>query len=113
SDLNRMVGAVLDSDAVLDGRRRTIARFMMAGVVDEQRWGVFAPESGEVYVAAKNGWGPTPAGYHLNSTGWVAGAGREYLLGILSVSPSGFRYGRETISQVAAICHQALARPLV
>ncbi|MGL4745196.1 MAG: serine hydrolase, partial [Dermatophilaceae bacterium] len=36
SDLNRMVGAVLDSDAVLDGRRRTIARFMMAGVVDEQ-----------------------------------------------------------------------------
>ncbi|MGL5850172.1 MAG: serine hydrolase, partial [Phycicoccus sp.] len=47
-DLDRMVGAVLDSDAVLDGGRRTIARFMMADVVDEQRWGVFAPESDDV-----------------------------------------------------------------
>ncbi|MGL4177620.1 MAG: serine hydrolase [Dermatophilaceae bacterium] len=111
-DLDRMVDTVLDSDAVLDGLRRAIARFMMADVVDEQRWGVFAPESDDVYVAAKNGWGPMPAGYHLNSTGWVSGAGREYVLGILSVSPSGFRYGRETISRVAGICHEALARPL-
>ncbi|MGL5864727.1 MAG: serine hydrolase [Dermatophilaceae bacterium] len=111
-DLDRMVDAVLDSDAVLDGGRRTIARFMMSEVVAAQRWGVFAPESDDVYVAAKNGWGPMPAGYHLNSTGWVSGGGREYVLGILSVSPSGFRYGRQTISRVAGICHDALASPL-
>ena len=71
-DLNTMVGAVLSSDAVLDGSRRAVARFLMADVVAEQRWGVFAPESSRVHVAAKNGWGPLPDGYRLNSAGWVS-----------------------------------------
>ena len=99
-------------DAVLDGARRATARFMMADVVDEQRWGVFAPEEKDVHVAGKNGWGPLPDGYHLNSTGWVSGEGREYVLGILSTSPRGFRHGRETISSVARLCHDALGEEL-
>ncbi|MFQ6172942.1 serine hydrolase [Oryzobacter sp. R7] len=111
-DLDTMVSAVLSSDAVLDGARRATARFMMADVVDEQRWGVFAPEGDDVYVAGKNGWGPMPDGYHLNTTGWVVGEGREYVLGVLSTSPRGFRYGRETISSVARLCHDALGEEL-
>ncbi len=111
-DLNLMVGAVLSSDAVLDGARRATARFLMADVVPEQRWGVFAPESGRVHVAAKNGWGPLPDGYRLNSAGWVSADDREYQLAILSNSPNGFRYGRRTISEVADICHRAMARGL-
>ena len=111
-DLDTMVSAVLSDDAVLDGARRATARFMMADVVDEQRWGVFAPEEKDVHVAGKNGWGPLPDGYHLNSTGWVSGEGREYVLGILSTSPRGFRYGRETISSVARLCHDALGEEL-
>ena len=111
-DLNRMVGAVLSSDAVLDGSRRAVARFLMADVIAEQRWGVFAPESSRVHVAAKNGWGPLPDGYRLNSAGWVSADDREYQLAILSNSPDGFRYGRRTISEVADICHRAMARGL-
>lgn len=111
-DLDSMVSAVLSSDAVLDGGRRATVRFMMADVVDEQRWGVFAPEEGDVHVAGKNGWGPMPDGYHLNSTGWVSGEGREYVLGILSTSGRGFRHGRETISSVARLCHEALGEEL-
>jgi Beta-lactamase enzyme family len=111
-DLNRMVGAVLSSDAVLDGSRRAVARFLMADVVAEQRWGVFAPESSGVHVAAKNGWGPLPDGYRLNSAGWVSADDREYQLAILSNSPDGFRYGRRTISEVADICHRAMAHGL-
>ena len=111
-DLNRMVGAVLSSDAVLDGSRRAVARFLMADVVAEQRWGVFAPESSRVHVAAKNGWGPLPDGYRLNSAGWVSADDREYQLAILSNSPDGFRYGRRTISEVADICHRAMAHGL-
>ena len=111
-DLNLMIGAVLSSDAVLDGSRRATARFLMADVVPEQRWGVFAPESSRVHVAAKNGWGPLPDGYRLNSAGWVSGDDREYQLAILSNSPAGFRYGRRTISEVADICHRAMARGL-
>lgn len=111
-DLNAMVGAVLSSDAVLDGSRRAVARFLMADVVPEQRWGVFAPESSRVHVAAKNGWGPLPDGYRLNSAGWVSADDREYQLAILSNSPAGFRYGRRTISEVADICHRAVGRGL-
>lgn len=107
-DLNAMVGAVLSSDAVLDGARRTVARFLMADVIAEQRWGVFAPESRKVHVAAKNGWGPLPDGYRLNSAGWVSSSDREYQLAILSTSPAGFRHGRQTISQVAELCHAAV-----
>ena len=112
SDLNLMVGAVLSSDAVLDGARRATARFLMADVVPEQRWGVFAPESSRAHVAAKNGWGPLPDGYRLNSAGWVSADDREYQLAILSNSPGGFRYGRRTISEVAEICHRAMAHGL-
>lgn len=110
-DLNLMTGALLSTDDVLDGGRRAQARFLMADVVAEQRWGVFAAEDedADAYVAAKNGWGPLPDGYRLNSTGWVSGDGRDYVLSILSKSPAGFRYGRTTISGVAGICHEALA----
>lgn len=112
SDLNAMVGAVLSSDAVLDGSRRATARFLMADVVPEQRWGVFAPESDSVHVAAKNGWGPLPDGYRLNSAGWVSAPDHEYQLAILSNSPKGFRYGRQTISEVADLCHRAMEQGL-
>ena len=111
-DLNRMVDAVLSSDVVLDGSRRAVARFLMADVVPEQRWGVFAPESATVHVAAKNGWGPLPDGYRLNSAGWVTADDREYQLAIMSTSPAGFRHGRRTISEVAQICHEAVGAGL-
>jgi Beta-lactamase enzyme family len=111
-DLNRMVDAVLSSDAVLDGSRRAVARFLMADVLPEQRWGVFAPESSGSHVAAKNGWGPLPDGYRLNSVGWVYGGDHEYQLAILSNSPKGFRYGRRTVSEVAGICHAAARQGL-
>ena len=111
-DLNLMVGAVLFSDAVLGGSRRAVVRSLMADVVPEQRWGVFAPESSRVNVAAKNGWGPLPDGYRLNSAGWVSADDREYQLAIMSNSPAGFRYGRRTISEVARICHKAVGAGL-
>ena len=112
-DLSLMVDAVLSSDRVLDGARRTVARLLMADVVSDQRWGVFAPESRGVHVAAKNGWGPLPDGYRLNSTGWVIADDREYVLSILSRSTAGFSHGRRTINEVADICHAAMAEGLV
>ncbi len=111
-DLNLMVRAALSSDAVLDGSRRAVVRSLMADVVPALGWGVFAPESSRVHVAAKNGWGPVPDGYRLNSVGWVSADDREYQLAILSNSPEGFRYGRRTISEVADLCHRAMVRGL-
>jgi hypothetical protein len=39
----------------------------------------------------------------------VAADDSEYQLAILSNSPKGFGYGRRTISEVADICHRAMA----
>ena len=111
-DLNLMVDAVLSSDRVLDGARRTVARFLMADVVPAQRWGVFAPESSTVHVAAKNGWGPLPDGYRVNSSGWAQGDDREYVLSVLASSPRGFTDGRRTVSGVVQLCHEALGEQL-
>lgn len=107
-DLNRMVGALVSGDEVLDGGRRATARFLMAEVVEQQRWGVFAPEAGGVHVAGKNGWGPLAGRYHANSTGWVSGEGRSYLISVLSSSTAGFRYARRTVSDVVDLCHETL-----
>ena len=63
-----------------------------------------------MHVAAKNGWGPLPDGYRLNSAGWVSAPDREYQLAILSNSPAGFSYGRRTISEVAGSATPRSAR---
>ena len=111
-DLNLMVDAVLSSERVLDGARRTVARFLLAEVVPAQRWGVFATESRRVHVAGKNGWGPLPDGYRANSTGWVSGDGRDYVLSILSRSPDGVAEARATVGGVSRLVHRALGQPL-
>lgn len=53
--------------------------------------------------------GALPDGYRLNSTGWVSGADRGYVLSILSRSTAGFSHGRRTVNEVADICHSAMA----
>ena len=65
-----------------------------------------------VYTETKNGWGPLPDGYRLNSIGRVVGQGRSHTMAILTRSPQGFRYGKETISGLSKIVHEALALPL-
>ncbi len=112
-DLDQMVDALLSSDRVLDGTGRATARFLMADVVPAQRWGVFTAEKRDgVYVAGKNGWGPLPNGYHVNTTGWVTGPDVEYVLSIISRSTNGFSHGRETVGSVAGLCHDALRKGL-
>lgn len=108
-DLDRMVDALLSSDRVLDATGRATVRLLMADVVPAQRWGVFTAEQRDgVSVAGKNGWGPSPDGYHVNTTGWVTGPDVAYVLSILSRSVSGFAHGRETLGRVSELCHDAV-----
>ena len=51
-------------------------------------------------------------GYRLNSFGLVSGYGRSYQIAILSKSPDGFTYGKETINRVSRIVYDALDKPL-
>ncbi|MFC7489626.1 MULTISPECIES: serine hydrolase [unclassified Knoellia] len=112
-DLVTLLDAIALGTAVIHAGHRAYIRHLMAGVVPAQRWGVADPPlPNGVYTETKNGWGPLPDGYRLNSIGRVVGDGRSHTMAILTRSPQGFRYGKETISGLSKIVHEALALPL-
>jgi hypothetical protein len=106
---------------------------LMEGVEADQRFGVscgpwgnscdppdYAPPDPDVTVALKNGWKPLPkpacddppaqCPWQVNSTGWVQGKGRNYVLTVLTTrNPAGddpldgFRYGINTTQGVSRI----------
>ncbi|KGN40073.1 serine hydrolase [Knoellia aerolata] len=113
ADLVTLLDALALGTAVIHAGHRAHIRHLMAGVVPAQRWGVADPPLPEsVYTETKNGWGPLTGGYRLNSIGRVTGDGRNYTMAILTRSPQGFAYGKETINGLSRIVHAALVLPL-
>jgi beta-lactamase class A len=114
---------VLGRDATSYGLR------LMQSVEPGQRFGIscgpwgtkcdppnYAPPDPKVTVALKNGWKTLPTctqpiprcPWQVNSTGWVKGAGRNYVLAVLTTRDpvgsggnDGFNYGIETIQGVS------------
>ena len=97
----------------LTAGRRAYVRDLMATVSSSQQWGLGDPLPSAVRVELKNGWGPLSGGYRLNSFGFVSGYGRSYQMAIMSKSPNGFTYGKETINRVSRMVYDALDKPLV
>lgn len=116
ADLVTMLGAIargVPGTAVIHAGHRAYIRDLMAGVVAEQRWGVADPPlPSNTHTETKNGWGPLPDGYRLNSIGNVIGNGRDYSMAILTRSPQGFRYGKATINGLSEIVYEALSDQL-
>jgi len=76
----------------------------------------YAPPDPDVTVALKNGWKTLPTctqpiaqcPWQVNSTGWVQGKGRNYVLTVLTTRDpvgsgglDGFNYGIDTIQNVS------------
>lgn len=94
------------------------ARDLMSHVDPQQRWGVSAGPTGPgVAVELKNGW--SSQGYRVHSVGHVSGAGRDYVLTVMTyrnVRPTiaqSFAYGIATDEQVSRIVWSALGSRLV
>jgi hypothetical protein len=118
-------GGVLGADARIYGRS------LMQAVQPDQRFGItcgpwgsscskpdYAPPDPDVKVALKNGWKTLPSctkpidqcPWQVNSTGWVSGKGRDYVLTVLTTRDPvgtggiyGFDYGIETIQSVSKL----------
>jgi polynucleotide 5'-kinase involved in rRNA processing len=60
-----------------------------------------------VTIALKNGFS-TINGWQINSTGWVRGQGRDYLIAILSDHNPTEQYGIDTVNGVSALVWGAL-----
>lgn len=112
-DMIRIADGIAYSNAVLTTANTAYVRALWHGVIASQRWGVLGSLPGGLTGwGNKNGWGPMSGGYRLNSVGWVRGHGRNYTLAILTRSPAGFYYGRDTINRVGRIVYDQLGTPL-
>ena len=116
---------------ILNQAARSYGLGLMENIESDQSWGLtcgpwgdvcdppnYAPPDPEVTVAHKNGWktlpncGPPidPCPWQVNSTGWVSGKGRDYVLSILTTNnppgpqlTDGFNYGIDTIQEMSRI----------
>jgi len=114
---------------VLGQNARSYGLQLMQGVEPDQRFGIscgpwgttcdppnYAPPDPDVTVALKNGWKTLPTctqpidqcPWQVNSTGWVQGKGRNYVLTVLTTRDpvgsgglDGFNYGIDTIQNVS------------
>ena len=98
----------------LSAPMREFALNLMENVAPDQRWGVSGGVPPRVTVALKNGWLPLNAArtdWQINSVGWVAGHGRDYLIAVLSTGNPSEAYGIDTIDALSAIVWRQLAGP--
>ena len=94
---------------MLTSAERAYALSLMEDVTPSQRWGVCAGVPADATVALKNGWLPlrgTNSDWQINSVGWVSGAGRNYLMAVLTAGNPTEQYGIDTINRLAAMVWQ-------
>ena len=98
--------------SLLTNAARDYALSLMQGVTPSQRWGVSGGVPPQVTVALKNGWLPlrgTDSDWQINSVGWVSGAGRNYLMAVLTTGNPSEQYGIDTIDRLAAMVWQQMS----
>jgi hypothetical protein len=122
---------------VLGQDARAYGLHLMESVQPDQRWGITCGPWGTscsgtdhlqpvpgITVALKNGWKTLPTctrpipecPWQVNSSGWVSGEGRDYLLTVLTTEDPvgtgdlfGFHYGIETTQGVSKLIWSNLA----
>jgi hypothetical protein len=90
---------------------RSYVLSLMENIAPEQRWGVSGGVPAGVTVALKNGWLPLDSAntdWQVNSVGWVSGAGRDYLIAVLTTGSPSEQYGIDTINGLSARVWSAL-----
>jgi beta-lactamase class A len=95
----------------LGAAARQYALSLMESVTPDQRWGVSGGVPAGVTVALKNGWLPLDAAnsdWQINSVGWVSGAGRDYVLAMLSTGNPSEQYGIDTLNALGSMVWQSL-----
>jgi hypothetical protein len=89
----------------LTDSQRDYVLHLMEDVTPSQRWGISGGVPSRAKVALKNGWLPlnsSSTDWQVNSIGRVSGAGRDYLMAVLTTGDPDEQYGIDTISQLAA-----------
>ena len=89
--------------------QRQDALGLMENVSPAERWGVTAGVPAGVTVALKNGWVPlSDSLWQINSMGWIDGAGRNYLIAVLTDGNATEDYGIATIEGLSNLVWTAM-----
>ena len=97
------------TNSVLTTASRDYVLGLMARVVSYERWGVPAGAPTDVTVHVKNGWLPLPThGWRINSIGSFSGAGKDYMIVVLTDDNPTMAYGVDTVQDVAEVINHAL-----
>lgn len=97
--------------ALLTERGRAFARDLMATVRSSQDWGVSAgPQAAGARIELKNGWlSRSQRGWRVHSIGHVRGAGRDYLVAVLTMDNKTMDRGIGVVEGVSRIIWRDLA----
>lgn len=106
-DQLRVLSLVAYPDAALSARSRRTADALLDGVEADQRWGVTAGVPAGASVEVKNGWLPRAAGWVVTSLGHVHGAGRDYVIAVLTRGGATEADNIATVSGLSAIAWKA------
>ena len=96
---------------LLSKAERSYALSLMENVTPDQAWGVSGGVPAGVTVALKNGWLPlndASTDWQVNSVGWISGAGRDYLVAVLSTGNPTEQYGIDTINGLSSLIWSAM-----
>ena len=103
-----MVRALVQPNAVLTDASRAYVLGLMENITPSQDWGATGGVPPGVTVALKNGFAVID-GWQINTEGWVSGAGRDYLIAVLTNGNDSEQYGIDTVDGVSALVWNALA----
>jgi Beta-lactamase enzyme family len=97
------------TNTVLTTANRDYVLGLMARVVSYERWGVPAGAPTDVTVHVKNGWLPLAThGWRINSIGSFSGAGKNYMIVVLSDDNPTMAYGVDTVQDIAEVINHQL-----
>jgi beta-lactamase class A len=110
-DQVRLVARFAYPSSILSAASRQYGLSLMEHVEADQRWGVTGGVPPDTLVALKNGWLPLgSSGWQIDSIGWIAGHGRNYVLAVLAAGNPSYDYGISTIETISSFIYRAEGR---
>ena len=102
-----MIRTLVQPNGLLTDASRSYVLNLMENITPSQDWGATGGVPAGVTVALKNGFAIIN-GWQINTTGWVSGQGRDYLIAVLTNGNSSEQYGIDTVNGVSALVWRAL-----
>jgi hypothetical protein len=102
-----MIRTLVEPNGLLTDASRAYVLDLMEHINPTQDWGATGGVPPGVTVALKNGFAVID-GWQINTTGWVSGDGRDYLIAVLTDGNPTEAYGIDTDDAVSAIVWNAL-----